>query len=149
MFLHFFTRRAGFVNFEDRSLFILKWQLLANFPERVHEYFMAETKEETIVVSCWSVLCVSDGVCHIPLFCMINSRTSLDCDKFPYTRVASSTASMLEQSTNFNITEVKSEWAAEKREMGVYKGEGVGHQGNGRGGVQSAECTCCFVLIST
>jgi len=69
-------------------------------------------------------VCVSDGVCHIPLFCMINSRTSLDCDKFPYTRVASSTASMLEQSTNFNITEVKSEWAAEKREMGVYKGEG-------------------------
>lgn len=56
-------------------------------------------------------MCVSVGVCvhHIPLFCIIKSRTSLDCDKFPYTRVASSMASILELSTNFNITEAQRE----------------------------------------
>lgn len=46
---------------------------------------------------------------HLPFFCIIKSRTSLDCDKFPYTRVASSMASILELSTNFNITEVQEE----------------------------------------
>lgn len=38
---------------------------------------------------------------------MIKSRTSLDCDKLPYTRVASSMASILELSTNFSITGVQ------------------------------------------
>lgn len=60
-----------------------------------------------------SVLCarVCVGACvnHVPLFCIIKSRTSLDCDKFPYTRVASSMASILEQISNFNITEVQRE----------------------------------------
>lgn len=79
---------------------------------------------EISVVSCWSVLCVCAGICvhHIPLFCIIKSRTSLDCDKFPYTRVASSMASILELSTNFNITEIRRELAEEKREMGEEKG---------------------------
>lgn len=63
-------------------------------------------------VSCWVFcvrVCVGACVNHIPLFCMIKSRTSLDCDKFPYTRVASSMASVLELISNFNITEVQRE----------------------------------------
>lgn len=41
-----------------------------------------------------------------PLCCMMTARTSLDCDRFPKTRVASSTASILALSSSFIITGV-------------------------------------------
>lgn len=41
-----------------------------------------------------------------PLCCMMTPRTSLDCDRFPKTRVASSTASILALSSSFIITGV-------------------------------------------
>lgn len=76
----------------------------------MHGYFFLQDSLNTVqshVVFCVHV-CVLVLV-SIPLFCIIKSRTSLDCDKFPYTRVASSMASILELISNFNITEVQCE----------------------------------------
>lgn len=61
--------------------------------------------------SCETCVCVS------PLFRMIAPRASLDWDKFPNTRVASSTASMLELSSSFIITGVgeNQQWGVKRR----------------------------------